>query len=92
MYSGCGDGTHIWNPEGTLIGKFFFNSTTARMIFTKSGLLILSEERIYLANIQAQGIDLCSILIGRYVSIYTEWCLILLEEDGRTDAYSRAYM
>lgn len=58
VYSGCGDGTHIWNPEGTLIGKFFFNSTTAQMIFTKSGLLILSEERIYLANIQAQGIDL----------------------------------
>ena len=58
VYSGCGEGVHVWNPEGTLIGKFFINSTTPEMIFTKSGLLILDEERIYLANIQAQGIDL----------------------------------
>jgi len=58
VYSGCGDGTQVWNSEGTLIGKFFINSTSAEMIFTKSGLLILDEERIYLANIQAQGIDL----------------------------------
>ena len=60
VYSGCGEGTHVWNPEGTLIGKFFLNSTTAEMIFTKSGLLILDEERIYLADIQAQGIDLAA--------------------------------
>ena len=60
VYSGCGDGTHVWNSEGTLIGKFFLNSTTAEMMFTKSGLLILDEETIYLANIQAQGIDLAA--------------------------------
>ena len=60
VYSGCGDGTHVWNSEGTLIGKFFLNNTTAEMIFTKSGLLILDEERIYLANVQAQGIDLAA--------------------------------
>jgi len=57
VYSGCGDGTHVWNSEGTLIGKFFLNSTSANMVFTSSGLLILGEERIYLANIQAEGID-----------------------------------
>ena len=58
VYSGCGDGIQVWNSEGTLIGKFFLNSTTPEMIFTNSGLLILHEERIYLANILAQGIDL----------------------------------
>ncbi|KAF8841517.1 calcium-dependent phosphotriesterase [Paxillus ammoniavirescens] len=58
VYSGCGDGTHVWNSDGTLIGKFFLNSTTAEMIFTKSGLVILDEEAIYLANIQAQGTNL----------------------------------
>ena len=58
IYSGCGDGVNVWDSTGTLIGKFFLNSTTAQMVFTKSGLLILNEERIYLANIQAQGIDL----------------------------------
>ncbi|KAG2067573.1 calcium-dependent phosphotriesterase [Suillus decipiens] len=58
VYSGCGEGTHVWNAEGMLIGKFYLNSTTAEMIFTKSGLVILDEEAIYLANIQAQGVDL----------------------------------
>jgi gluconolactonase len=61
VYSGCGEGTHVWNAEGTLIGKFYLNSTTAQMIFTKSGLVILDEEAIYLANIQAQGLDLITL-------------------------------
>ena len=58
IYSGCGDGVQVWNSRGTLIGKFFFNSTAAQMIFTNSGLLILNEQWIYLVNIKAQGIDL----------------------------------
>ena len=58
IYSGCGDGVQVWNSEGTLIGKFFFNSTVAQMIFTQSGLLVLNEQWIYLVNIKAQGIDL----------------------------------
>jgi gluconolactonase len=58
VYSGCGEGVHVWNAEGALIGKFYVNSTAAQMIFTKSGLVILDEEVIYLANIQAQGLDL----------------------------------
>ncbi|KIK36700.1 hypothetical protein CY34DRAFT_498329 [Suillus luteus UH-Slu-Lm8-n1] len=61
VYSGCGEATHVWNAEGTLIGKFYLNSTTAQMIFTKSGLVILDEEAIYLANIQAQGLDLTTL-------------------------------
>ena len=60
VYSGCGDGVQVWNSEGTLIGKFFLNSTTHEMMFTKSGLLIFNEERIYLANVQAQGVDLAA--------------------------------
>ena len=58
VYSGCGDGIQVWCSKGTLIGKFFLNSTAAEMIFTKSGLLIFDDERIYLSNILAQGIDL----------------------------------
>lgn len=58
VYSGCGDGIHVWNPEGTLIGKFFLNTTTAELMFTKSGLLILVEEYVYLVDILAQGNDL----------------------------------
>ena len=58
VFSGCGDGVQVWNSAGTLIGKFLLNSTTPEMMFTKSGLLIFKDEMIYLADIQAQGIDL----------------------------------
>ncbi|KAG0697465.1 hypothetical protein DFH29DRAFT_1071628 [Suillus ampliporus] len=60
VYSGCGEATHVWNAEGTLIVKFYLNSTTAQMIFTKSGLVILDEVAIYLADIQAQGLNLAT--------------------------------
>lgn len=58
VYSGCGDGVQVWNPKGTLIGKFFVNASTPEMMFTKSGLLIFVDETIYLANIHARGINL----------------------------------
>ncbi|KAG0705384.1 calcium-dependent phosphotriesterase [Suillus ampliporus] len=60
VYSGCGEGTHVWNPEGALIGKFYINSSLAQMIFTKSGLVILDNTVVYLVNIQAQGMDLAT--------------------------------
>ncbi|OAX43438.1 calcium-dependent phosphotriesterase [Rhizopogon vinicolor AM-OR11-026] len=58
VYSGCGEGIHVWNAQGTLIGKFYINSTSPEIIFTKSGLVILAEETVYLANIEAEGMDL----------------------------------
>ncbi|EIW75732.1 calcium-dependent phosphotriesterase [Coniophora puteana RWD-64-598 SS2] len=58
VYSGCGEGTHVWNSNGTLIGKFYLNSTTAEMLFTAHGLFILDEEVIYYANITATGVNL----------------------------------
>jgi len=47
-------------PSHTLIGKFYINSTSAQMMFTKSGLVILNEEAMFLVNIQAQGINLAA--------------------------------
>jgi gluconolactonase len=61
VYSGCGEGIHVWNPEGTLIGKFYVNSTSPQMMFTKSGLVILNDESMFLVNIQAQGINLAAL-------------------------------
>ncbi|KAG2067575.1 calcium-dependent phosphotriesterase [Suillus decipiens] len=58
VYAGCGDGINVWNGEGTLIGKFYLNSTTAELIFTNSGLVILEETAMYVTNIQAHGMTL----------------------------------
>ncbi|KAG2360410.1 hypothetical protein BDR07DRAFT_1412690 [Suillus spraguei] len=60
VYAGCGDGIHVWNGEGTLIGKFYINSTTAELIFTNSGLVILEETAMYVTNIQAHGMTLAT--------------------------------
>ncbi|KAG0705383.1 hypothetical protein DFH29DRAFT_981043 [Suillus ampliporus] len=61
VYAACGDGTHVWNPAGTLIGKFYVEDSTAQMIFTNSGLLILDGTALYLANIKARGMNLVTL-------------------------------
>ncbi|KAJ7088639.1 D-lactonohydrolase-like protein [Mycena epipterygia] len=54
VYAGCGDGVHVWNDEGTLIGKFFLGTTSANMAFAGPGrLVILAETKIFLAEIAA---------------------------------------
>ncbi|KAG2148181.1 uncharacterized protein EDB93DRAFT_1144932 [Suillus bovinus] len=61
VHAGCGDGIHVWNDEGTLIGKFYLNSTASQLIFTKSGLVILAETAMYVVNIQARGMTLATL-------------------------------
>jgi gluconolactonase len=60
VYSSCGDGIHVWNSQGTLIGKFYLNSTTPELMFTKSGLVILEGTAMYVTNIQARGMTLAT--------------------------------
>ncbi|KAG5734805.1 Gluconolactonase [Termitomyces sp. T112] len=57
VYSGCGDGVQVWNDEGTLIGKFFLGTTSANMVLTTDGrLVIMAETKIFVAEIAAKGI------------------------------------
>jgi len=59
VYVSCGDGVHVWNPEGTLIGKFFTGKVSANLAFAGDGrLVILAEDAIYLAQIAAGAVDL----------------------------------
>ncbi|KAM5543968.1 hypothetical protein V8D89_002585 [Ganoderma adspersum] len=55
VYAGCGDGTQVWNSEGTLLGKFFLGTVSANMIFAgDSRLVILADTAIFFANIAAK--------------------------------------
>ncbi|KAL4876865.1 hypothetical protein BJY04DRAFT_199366 [Aspergillus karnatakaensis] len=48
VYSGCGDGVHVWSPAGVLLGKIFFNSTSANLAFGRPGeLFALNEYRAW---------------------------------------------
>ncbi|KAI0079437.1 calcium-dependent phosphotriesterase [Panus rudis PR-1116 ss-1] len=59
VYAGTGDGVHVWNNEGTLIGKFFLGTVSANMIFAGKGrLVILAETEVFLAEIAAEGFNL----------------------------------
>ncbi|KAK0186535.1 calcium-dependent phosphotriesterase [Armillaria mellea] len=59
VYTGCGDGVHVFNEHGTILGKFFLGSTSANMAFAGDGrLIILAETKIFLAHIAAKGISL----------------------------------
>ncbi|KAF4583797.1 hypothetical protein EYR40_002288 [Pleurotus pulmonarius] len=59
VYAGTGDGVQVWNPEGTLLGKFFVNMRTANMAFAGFGrLVILSQTKMFLARINAGSVNL----------------------------------
>ncbi|KAJ3799471.1 D-lactonohydrolase-like protein [Lentinula aff. detonsa] len=59
VYGACFDGVNVWNPSGTLIGKFFLGTKSANFAFAGKGrLVILAETKIYLAQIKAGGMSL----------------------------------
>lgn len=55
VYSGCGDGVHVWDKEGSLIGKIFVGSVVANFNFARDGVWIFAEERLFFAEIKARG-------------------------------------
>ncbi|KAI2620080.1 calcium-dependent phosphotriesterase [Hypoxylon sp. NC1633] len=56
VYSGCGDGVHVWNPSGKLIGKIFLGKTSANFNFAGDGrMVICAEEDLYYATLGASG-------------------------------------
>ncbi|ORX39790.1 hypothetical protein BD324DRAFT_614990 [Kockovaella imperatae] len=57
VYSGCGDGVHVWNKYGKHIGKIFLGTYCANFCFIPGGRMIcLAEEKIFLVEgLQVEG-------------------------------------
>lgn len=55
VYSGCGDGVHVWSPAGTLMGKINVDGVCANFCFTKGGMWILGEEELYFCKLKVRG-------------------------------------
>jgi gluconolactonase len=55
VYSGCGDGIHVWDPEGTLIGKISVTQIAANFCFAKGGMWIFAEKNLYFCEMKAKG-------------------------------------
>lgn len=55
VYSGCGDGVHVWDPSGTLLGKILLEGTCANFCFIKDGMWMFGEEELYFCKLKAKG-------------------------------------
>lgn len=55
VYSGCGDGINVWNPQGMLIGKFVVASSVANFAFVPGGIYMFNEEKLFKIKLKAEG-------------------------------------
>ncbi|KFY88548.1 hypothetical protein V498_06741 [Pseudogymnoascus sp. VKM F-4517 (FW-2822)] len=55
VYSGCGDGVHVWSPGGTLIGKVYVPSGCANFCFGRGGeMFLLNEQKMWRAQLSPE--------------------------------------
>jgi gluconolactonase len=55
VYSGCGDGVHVWSPDGVLLGKIYVGSTVANFCFAKNQIWMFAENKLIMCEIGAKG-------------------------------------
>jgi gluconolactonase len=56
VYAGTGDGVHVFNPSGKLIGKIYLGTTSANFNFAGDGrMVICAETELYYATLAAGG-------------------------------------
>ncbi|ESX02307.1 hypothetical protein KL918_003854 [Ogataea parapolymorpha] len=55
VYSGCGHGIHVWNPDGILIGKIITGEVCANFCFSASGMWIFSEFHLFFCSLGTKG-------------------------------------
>ncbi|KAL3449944.1 hypothetical protein BJX65DRAFT_20217 [Aspergillus insuetus] len=52
VYSGCGDGVHVWSAGGDLLGKIKLPDVSANLCFAEAGeMYILNEYRVWKATL-----------------------------------------
>jgi len=55
VWSGCGDGVQVWDPEGVLYGKIRVEGGAANFAFVPGGMVILNEYRLFMVRIDVVG-------------------------------------
>jgi gluconolactonase len=60
VWAGCGDGIHIWNPEGTLLGKIWTGLETNNFAFLPGAVMVFTNAQLWIVeNVAAKGRELC---------------------------------
>ncbi|EXK25806.1 gluconolactonase [Fusarium oxysporum f. sp. melonis 26406] len=56
VYAGCGDGVHVWNRSGKLIGKIYTGVVVANFQFAGKGrMIIMGRTNLFYATLAASG-------------------------------------
>ncbi|KAF5591463.1 gluconolactonase [Fusarium pseudocircinatum] len=59
VYAGCGDGVHVWNRSGKLIGKIYTGINAANFQFAGLGrMVIMGRTKLFYATLAASGAPL----------------------------------
>ncbi|EXF79865.1 SMP-30/Gluconolaconase/LRE-like region [Colletotrichum fioriniae PJ7] len=60
VWGGCGDGIHVWNPEGVLLGKIHLGETSNNFAFAPGKVFVFSNQRLWVVeNLKALGREVC---------------------------------
>lgn len=58
VYSGVGDGVHVWNTKGELIGKIYLGRFAANFRWASNGRMVIgAQTELYYVTITAEGSD-----------------------------------
>ncbi|GAA89057.1 SMP-30/Gluconolaconase/LRE-like region [Aspergillus luchuensis IFO 4308] len=62
VYSGCGDGIHVWSPGGVLLGRILIDGGVANFCFGRNGeIFALNEHRLWRVQL---GVGVKGALLG----------------------------
>ncbi|ETI46832.1 hypothetical protein F443_08839 [Phytophthora nicotianae P1569] len=60
VWAGCGDGVHIWNPEGILLGKIYLGETSNNFAFAPGKVFVFANTRAWVVEgVNALGREVC---------------------------------
>ena len=61
VWAGCGDGVHVWNQQGILLGKVFIGEVSNNFAFGPGGRLwVFSNSRLWeVTGLRSQGREVC---------------------------------
>lgn len=56
VYAGCGDGVHVWNTSGKLIGKIYTGTGAANFQFAGEGRMVITgQTKLFYVTLAASG-------------------------------------
>ncbi|KAF2656998.1 lactonohydrolase [Lophiostoma macrostomum CBS 122681] len=61
VWAGCGDGVHVWSPDGTLLGKVWIGVVSNNFAFLTGGrVLVFSNSQLWVVEgVKVRGREVC---------------------------------